>query len=76
MNEDGGPADAGDGVLELSPADVEVGVEADEEHDILYGLEAGKSETTRLKSRQSSKPAKKKGSARTSIAARQDSPRC
>ena len=50
MNEDGGPADAGDGVPELSPEDVEVGVEADEEHDALYGPEAGESETTRLKS--------------------------
>ena len=30
MNGDGGPADAGDGVPELSPEDVEVGVEADE----------------------------------------------
>ena len=45
MNEDGGPADAGDGVPELSPEDVEVGVEADEEHDVLYGPEAGESET-------------------------------
>ena len=42
--------DAGDGVPELSPEDVEVGVEADEEHDILYEPEAGESETTRLKS--------------------------
>ena len=50
MNEDGGPADAGDGVPELSPEDVEVGVEADVEHDVLYGPEAGESETTRLKS--------------------------
>ena len=50
MNEDGGPADAGDDVPELSPEDVEVGVEADEEHDVLYGPEAGESETTRLKS--------------------------
>ena len=36
MNEDGGSADTSDGVPELSPEDVEVGVEADEEHDILY----------------------------------------
>ena len=50
MNEDGGPADAGDGVPELSPEDVAVGVEADEEHDVLYGPETGESETTRLKS--------------------------
>ena len=35
MNDDGGPA--GDGVPELSPEDVEVGDEADEEHDVLYG---------------------------------------
>ena len=41
MNEDGGPADAGYGVPELSPEDVEVGVEADVEHDVLYGPEAG-----------------------------------
>ena len=30
-----------------SPEDVEVGVEADEEHDVLYGPEAGKPEDTR-----------------------------
>ena len=48
-DEDGGPADAGDGVPELSPEDVEVGVEADEEHDVLYRPEAVESETTRLK---------------------------
>ena len=48
MNEDGGPADASEGVPELSPE--EVGVEADEEHDVLYGPEAGESETTRLTS--------------------------
>ena len=48
MNEVGGPADAGDGEPKLSPEDIEVGVEADEEHDVLY--EAGESETIRLKS--------------------------
>ena len=50
MNEDGGPADAGDDVPELFSEDVEVGVEADEERDVLYGPEAGESDTTRLKS--------------------------
>ena len=74
MNEDGGPADAGDGAPEVSPEDVEVGVEADEEHDVLYGPEAGESETTRLKS--SVPEGNLEGSLRTSIVARQDSPRC
>ena len=35
MNEDGVPADAGDGVPELAPEYVEVGVLADDEHDVL-----------------------------------------
>ena len=47
MNEVGGSADTGDGVPVSSPEDVEVGVEADEEHDVLYGPEVGKSEDTR-----------------------------
>ena len=54
--------------------DVEVGVDADEEHDVLYGPEAGKSETIRLKS--SVPERQREGSLRTSMAARQDLPRC
>ena len=50
MKQDGGPADAGDGVPELFLEDVEFGVEADVEHDVQYGPEAGEPETTRLKS--------------------------
>ena len=47
MNEVGGSADTGDGVPVSSPEDVEVGVEADEEHNVLYGPEAGESENIR-----------------------------
>ena len=47
MNEVGGSADTVDGVSVSSLKNLEVGVEADEEHDVLYGPEAGKSEDTR-----------------------------
>ena len=42
MNEDGGPADSGDGVPELPLEDVDVGVEM-RSRDVLYGPEAGES---------------------------------
>ena len=58
-----------------SSEDVEVGVEADEEHDVLYGLTPGQRQVY-LKAILNTNQRQREGSLRTSMAARQDLPRC